>query len=253
MASEKAKELAAKQKAELKAAKAAKKNSKDPKDWPWYRQIWQTYKMTAEVDDKLNIYLIAAFLGVAIVLSLVGIWAPPFWMWLILGVTGGLTAALWILVQRSKKSTYIRYEGQPGSAEVALMMLNSKKWEYTAVITANRQLDAVHRAVGPGGIVLVAEGQPARVKTLLNSEVKKHEQLSYGVPVVTVMMGDADGQVPLSKLADYITKLPKKLSAAQIKDIKARLRALDAVRPKAPIPRGPLPNGKGIGRALRGR
>ena len=32
-----------------------------------------------------------------------------------------------------------------------------------------------------------------------------------------------------------------------------RLRALDAVRPKAPLPKGPMPTPKGINRAMRGR
>jgi hypothetical protein len=71
--------------------------------------------------------------------------------------------------------------------------------------------------------------------------------------VTTVLMGDGDGQVPLSELAGWIKKLPKKLSDAQIADVKSRLRALDAVRPKAPIPRGPLPTMKGVNKAMRGR
>jgi hypothetical protein len=253
MASEKAKELAAKQKAELKALKLAKKNSNDPRDWPWYRQLWQTYKVTAEVDQQLNLLLIGAFVGTVVVLTLIGLWAQPWWMWLVLGITGGITADLWILLDRAKKATFTRYAGQPGSAEVALSMLDKKKWEYTAAITATRQLDVVHRVVGPAGIVLVAEGQPGRVKALVAAEVKKHEQVAYGVPVTTVMMGDAEGQVPLADLTKHLTKLPKKLATAQVADVKARLRALDAVRPKVPVPRGPLPNMKGAARAMRGR
>jgi hypothetical protein len=38
-----------------------------------------------------------------------------------------------------------------------------------------------------------------------------------------------------------------------VTDVKARLRALDAARPKVPIPRGPLPSMKGVNRAMRGR
>jgi hypothetical protein len=253
MASEKAKELAAKQKAEVQAAKLAKKNSTNPRDWPWYRQIWQTYKVTAEVDKQLNLLLAGTFVGVLVLAVIVGIFAPPWWMWLLLGVVGGLTAALWVLLSRAKKATFVRYAGQPGSAEVALSMLDSKKWFYTPAITATRQLDVVHRAVGPGGIVLVGEGAPSRVKSLLAAETKKHEQVAYGVVVTSIVMGDGEGQVPLAKLADVIKKLPKKLEASQVTDVKARLRALDAVRPKVPIPRGPMPSMKGVNRAMRGR
>ncbi|MFZ0529601.1 MAG: DUF4191 domain-containing protein [Propionicimonas sp.] len=253
MASEKAKELAAKQKAEVKAAKLAKKNSTNPRDWPWYKQYWQTYKVTAEVDPKLNWWLLGAFAGVLVIFIIVGVLLQPWWMWLVLGVMGGLTAAMWVLLDRAKKATYTRYAGQPGSAEVALSMLDGKKWFHTAAITATRQLDAVHRVVGPAGIVLIGEGSPARVKQLLASEAKKHEQVAYGVPVTSIVMGDGEGQVPLDKLAGYIKKLPKKLEASQVADVRARLRALDAVRPKVPIPRGPMPSMKGVNRAMRGR
>jgi len=253
MASEKAKELAAQQKAEVAALKLAKKNSTNPRDWPWYKQIWQTYKVTAESDPQLNWWLLGAFGGTVVLSLILGIVLGTWWMWLLLGVMGGLTAALWVLLDRAKKATFVRYAGQPGSAEVALSMLDKKKWFYTPVITATRQLDVIHRAVGPGGIVLVGEGAPARVRALLASEAKKHEQVAYGVGVTTIVMGDGEGQVPLSKLANHLKKLPKKLEASQVTDVKARLRALDAARPKVPIPRGPLPSMKGVNRAMRGR
>ena len=253
MASDKAKELAAKQKAEVAALKLAKKNSTNPKDWPWYKQIWQTYKVTAENDPQLNWWLLGAFGGTVVISLILGILLGTWWMWLLLGVTGGLTAALWVMLDRAKKATFVRYAGQPGSAEVALSMLDKKKWFYTPVITATRQLDVVHRAVGPGGIILIGEGSPARVKALMASEAKKHEQVAYGVAVISIMMGEGEGQVPLAKLANHMKKLPKKLEASQVTDVKARLRALDAARPKIPIPRGPMPSTKGANRAMRGR
>ena len=112
MASEKAKELAAKQKAEVKAAKLAKKNSTDPRDWPWHRQLWQTYKVTAEVDKQLNLFVAAAFVGPILIGVIIGIFAPPLWLWLPLGVMAGATAGLWVLLDRAKKATFIRYAGQ---------------------------------------------------------------------------------------------------------------------------------------------
>ena len=52
-------------------------------------------------------------------------------------------------------------------------------------------------------------------------------------------MGEKEGQVPLTKLADHIKKLPKTLQPNQITDIKQRLRALDAVRPAGADAQGP--------------
>lgn len=253
MASEKAKALAAEQKAAAKAAKLAKKNSTNPADWGWFKQITQTYKVTADVDPQLKWLMLGGLLGSIVLVSLIGIWVQPWWMWILLGVTTGFTVDMYILLNRAKKATYKRYAGQPGSAEVALSMLDKKKWVYTPAITATRQLDVVHRAIGPGGIVLIGEGSAGRLKSLLAGEAKKHEQVAYGVKVTTIVMGDGEGQVPLEKLADHLKKLPKALEPVQITEIKQRLRALDAVRPKVPLPRGPLPSMKGANRAMRGR
>ena len=161
-----------------------------------------------------------------------------------------------VLVRRAKRATYKRYAGQAGSAEVALQML-PKKWISTPAIAANRHQDVVHRTLGPGGLVLIGEGEPGRVRQLLASEVRKHERVAYGVTVTTVLMGNKQGQVPLDKLADHIRKLPKTLRPNQVTDLKQRLRALDAVRPTIPVPKGPMPTNprqvKGARQAMRGR
>jgi hypothetical protein len=190
---------------------------------------------------------------VAVLVSLVGIFLPPWWMWIITGLMAGLVAALYMLLNRAKKATYKRYAGKPGSAEVAFGMLDKKKFDYTAGITATKQLDVVHRVLGPAGIVLVGEGSAARLKAVLAGEARKHEQVAYGVPVSTVLMGDGEGQVSLDKLADHLKKMPKAIQPVQITEVKQRLRALDAVRPKVPIPKGPMPTMKGANRAMRGR
>lgn len=251
--SDRAKELEAKQKAEIKAAKLAKRNSDNPKDWGWFKQITETYKITDKTDPQAKWYVLGTGGGVLVVFVILGIILQPWWMWLITGVMAGLVAALWVLLNRAKKATFTRYEGQPGAAEVALSMLDKKKWDYSPAITATRQLDIVHRAVGPSGIFLIGEGSATRVKTLLAAEQKKHEQVAYGVPVSTIVMGDGPGQVPLGKLADHLKKSPKALQTVQLTEVKQRLKALDAVRPKVPLPRGPMPSVKGLNRAMRGR
>ena len=118
-------------------------------------------------------------------------------------------------------------------------------------------MDCVHRTIGPGGLVLVGEGEPGRVRQLLTSEAKKHERVAYGVQAITIVMGDKAGQVPLNKLADHIRKLPRTLLPNQITDLKSRLRALDAIRPTIPVPKGPMPTNarqvRGSQRAMRGR
>ena len=251
MASDKAKELAAKQKAQAKAEKARRKNSTDPRDWGQMRQITETYKMTREQDPKLGLVLLASFLLPIIAFTVLGLIVKPLVMWIILGVSVGMAIATWMFVRRVKAATYKKYEGQAGSAEVALNLLD-KKWVKNPAITATRQLDVVHRVIGPGGLVLIGEGSPARLKQLLATEAKRHEQATFNTKVVTVQMGDGPGQVPLNKLTDHIRKLPKQLTDDKIADINNRLRGLDAVRPRMPIPKGPIST-KGARQAMRGR
>ena len=85
--------------------------------------------------------------------------------------------------------------------------------------------------------------------TITEQPVYNDGQFIYG----QLYRPQREGQVPLAKLTDTIRKLPKKLEPSQITDVKARLRALDAVRPKVPLPRGPMPSMKGAKQAMRGR
>ncbi|WP_347349104.1 DUF4191 family protein [Nigerium sp.] len=254
MASERAKELAAKQKAQRKAEKLRKKNSDNPKDWGRMRQFSEVYKQTRKVDPKLDLYVFGAAAGVAIVVVVVGLLTrAAWWAWLPAALMLALLVGMLVLTNRAKKGAFTRYAGQPGSAEVALSMLNNKKYKYTLAVAATRQMDLVHRVVGPGGIVLVGEGHAAGVRPLLNQEVKKHEQVAYGVVVSTLVVGDGPNQVKLADLQKRIEKMPKVLPPHKIAEVQQRLRALDAVRPKVPLPRGPMPTIKGVNRAMRGR
>ncbi len=254
MASEKAKALAAKQKAEMRAEKERRKNSKDPSDWGRGRQFAETYKVTARYDKPLPWILLGAGLGVFAILLIIGFLLKAPLIWGVLGLSAGLLAAMGLFVLRAKKAAYRRFEGQAGSAEVALQMLG-KKWKYTPVITASRNrdsVDVIHRALGPGGLVLIGEGDARALKAQLASEKRKHEQVAYGVAVQVVQMGKGGGQIPLDKLTSHLKKLPKQLAPAKIDEVAARLRALDAMRPKMPVPKGPQST-KGARQAMRGR
>lgn len=252
--SEKAKALAEQQKAAARAEKLRKKNSDDPRDWGRMKQIWEVYKRTTEADKKANLYMGLAALGGAAVALLIGVLLNVYWVVTVLtAILLALLAATFVLTQRAKVGTYARYAGQPGSAEVAFSMLNNKKYKYAIGIAYTRDLDLVHRVIGPCGVVLVGEGQTGRVKQLLSQEQRRHQQVLFGVPVTTIVMGDAAGQTKLADLAKTIEKLPKAIEGIQQTNIETKLRSLDAVRPKAPLPKGPLPNAKGINRAMRGR
>lgn len=239
-----------------KQAKPAK-DPADPAQMGRIRQIILAYQRTHEYDKALPFLLIGCFvlpIALGVVLGL--LFRTFIVSAIVLGVMVGLLLAMMMLVRRTKAATYKRFKGQAGSAEVALSML-PKKWISSPAIAANRQLDAVHRTLGPGGLVLIGEGEPGRLKNLLASEARKHEKVAYGVKVTTIIMGTKEGQVPLEKLADHIRKLPKQLEPNQITEIKSRLNALDAIRPQLPVPKGPMPTNprqiRGAKQAMRGR
>ncbi len=256
MADAAAKDAKAQLKAAKQAEKARKKASTDPADMGRIKQIVRAYQLTHEHDRALPFLLIGAFLLPIAIGVVVGLLWDHMFNVVLIGVMLGVLAAMIVLVRRAKAATFKRYAGQAGSAEVALQML-PKQWISTPVIAANRNRDVVHRTLGPGGLVLIGEGEPGRVRQLLAGEVKKHERVAYGITVTTVLMGDKEGQVPLNRLADHIRKLPKTLQPNQITDLKQRLRALDAVRPPVPMPKGPMPTNprqvKGARQAMRGR
>src|SRR3954453_9416600 len=166
--------------AEARAAKAEakqrRKNTTDPAQMGRFRQIGQAYKVTHEFDPQLPWVLLGAFLLPIVLAVVVGLlWDHVIYL-TIMGALLGLLLAMALLVRRAKAATYKRYAGQTGSAEVALSML-PKQWVSTPVIAATRQRDVVHRTLGPGGVVLVGEGEAGRVRQLLSSEARKHERV----------------------------------------------------------------------------
>jgi hypothetical protein len=115
-----------------------------------------------------------------------------------------------------------------------------KGWTTTPAVAVNRNQDMVHRSVGRGGIVLTGEGGAA-VRQMLQDERKKSERYAPGAPITEIIVGDEPGQVPLKKLQKHVAKLPKKLSAHQMRELRMRLKAVGGM--SLPIPKGPMPKG----------
>ena len=113
-----------------------------------------------------------------------------------------------------------------------------KGFTTTPAVVVNRSQDMVHRSVGRCGVVLVAEGGFA-ARQLLTDERKKTERYVPGVPVHEVFVGDGEGQVSIRKLQKTLKKFPKKLSPAQLREVRNRLKAVGGMA--MPIPKGPMP------------
>lgn len=231
------------------------KPTKSTKDKPGrIKQIAASYQMTKKSDPRIGLILLGWFVLVAGVTFGVLFLLPGHWALDLVGaVLFGVLAMLIIFGRRAQRAGFAQIEGQPGAAAAALGMLR-RGWTVDPAIGFNRQQDVVHRVVGPPGIVLVGEGSHHRLKPLLASERRKHERVASEAPLHEVVVGNGEGEVPLTKLTKHVTKLGRKVRPAQITDILARLRALDANRSNIPLPKGPIPTSmKGARQNMRGR
>ena len=148
-------------------------------------------------------------------------------------------AAMFFFTRIASSAAYVSIEGQIGAGASVLMAIR-KGWTTTPAVAVTKNQDMVHRSVGRAGIVLTGEGTQA-VRTMLQDERKKAERFAPGVPVTEIYVGDGVGQVSLRKLQKHLAKLPKKLSAHQMREVRARFKAIGGM--SMPIPKGPMPKG----------
>jgi len=201
----------------------------------------QAYTLTRKNDPKLPWVMLIAFVVVAAVIELVGILLGSPYVFLPLAILAGALAALILFGRRAQGSAYRQVEGQPGAAAWVLEGMRGD-WRVTSGVAGTTQLDAVHRVLGRPGVILVAEGAPSRTRGLLAQEKKKVARVVGDTPIYDITVGDDEGQVPLRKLSQHVTKLPRNLSPAELNSLGRRMSALGGAR--MPIPGGPMPGGK---------
>lgn len=216
------------------------------------KQIALTYKMTRRADRKIGLILAGVGLVTFGVLLAVGfLIGHPVYAG-ILGVMLALLAMAIIFGRRAERAAFGQMEGQPGAAAAVLENIG-RGWTVTPAVAMNRSQDVVHRAVGRAGIVLVAEGNPNRLRSLLASEKKRMARVVSDVPVHDFVVGDGDGQVELKKLRTKLLKLPRVLTGPQTTQVNDRLRAMGDLMSNMPIPKGPMPKGMRMPRGQGGR
>jgi hypothetical protein len=238
------------------ARNRVRKKTKDPNKPGRVAQLRQSYTMTRESDPRIGLILLGTFLLVALfgfALMLLAFRNGSLLFPIVFGVLFGTLGVLIVFGRRAQSAAITQIEGKPGAAAAALGMLK-RGWKTEPAIAITKQQDIVTRVVGPPGIVLIGEGNPNRLRPLLNSERRKHERVASETPIHEVIIGHEAGKVPLGKLNRHITKLPKALKPAQMTDILQRIKALDANRSNIPMPKGPVPTSmKGMRGNMRGR
>lgn len=204
------------------------------------KQIALTYKMTKKVDSKVGLVVAAVGIITFGVFLAIGLWIDHPILLGILGFVLAFLAMAIIFGRRAERAAFGQMEGQPGAAAAVLENVG-RGWSVTPAVAMNRNQDVIHRAVGKAGIVLVAEGNPNRLRSMLASEKKRMARIVSDVPVHDVMVGNGEGEVPISKLRTKLLKLPRVLPGAQVTVVNDRLRALGDLMSNMPIPKGPMP------------
>lgn len=217
------------------------------------RQIFEAFKMQRREDKKLVPLMVGVFLLAVLVVFGIGLIFDVHWIVLPIGLAIGVLAAVSIFGRRVQRSVYAKADGQPGAAGWALDTMRGQ-WRVTPGVAGTTHLDAVHRVIGRPGIILVAEGAPHRVKGLVAQEKKRTARVVGKTPIYDVVVGDGEGEVPLSKLQRHLAKLPRNISAAEMDSLETRLAALGSR--SAALPKGPLPAGakmRSVQRTVRRR
>jgi hypothetical protein len=188
-------------------------------------------------DPKALPIVIGSALGIIAVFVILGLVTGLPFLLIPLGVLLGFLVGVILFGRFAQAAQYSTIEGQPGAAAAVLEGMRGN-WTVTPAIAANRNMDVVHRLVGKPGVILVGEGSPARLASLLAAEKKRVARVAYEVPVFEFQVGNEDGQVPLGKLQRKVMRLPRTLKAGSVSDLNHRLRAL---QPTLQAPKGPIP------------
>jgi uncharacterized protein (DUF58 family) len=196
------------------------------------------YRITKERDPRLPLMLLGVFVGVWAVAALIGLAVGWFVVFVVLGLFLAVTVTMGVFYRRATASALREVEGMPGAAAGVLNSMRGD-WQVTPAVAFNASQDLVHRVVGRPGVILVGEGNPGRVRSLIAQERRRVNRVAAEVPVTEIVVGEGDGQVPLRKLQAHVMRLPRALKPTQTSEVKKRMRALGG--PQPPIPKGPVP------------
>jgi hypothetical protein len=189
-------------------------------------------------DPKSLPLLGLAGLGVAAVIILVGLLLGLVYAFIPLAILGGLLVAMILFGRLATSAQYAMVEGQPGAAAAVLQSLRGG-FTTTPAIAANRNMDVVHRTVGKPGVILVGEGSPSRLPSLLAAEKKRIARIASQIPIYDFQVGDGEGQIPIRELNKKIMRLPRNIKGQAVAELNFRLNALpqQLQMPKGPVPR----------------
>ncbi|MCY1142070.1 DUF4191 domain-containing protein [Actinoplanes sp. Pm04-4] len=209
------------------------------------KQIGQVFSFTAKQDKWFVPLLLAAVLiPLALTVVLVILFG---WIYLPIGIMVTLLAAVIVLNLRSNAAMMNAAEGQPGAAASLIENMRGD-WRVRPAAASTTQFDMVHVVIGRPGVILLAEGNPQRVRGLLGQEKRRLSKVIGNAPLYDYVIGSDEGQLPVKKLRSTMMRLPRNLTGKDVNSLDKRLGALMA-RPQ--MPKGAIPKNMRPSKGMR--
>jgi len=222
-----------------------KKTEKEPGR---IKQLWQVFNLTRKTDKALVPFLLLTFLaplGVGIAVAL--LFNNGSVLTLVLYITTGLLLSvllsLIVLGQRAERTAYKEISGKPGAVGAVLRSALRRTWQASEfpVAVNPRTQEAVYRAVGKPGVVLIAEGSPSKTKKMLEDERRAVLRAVPEISVHFIQVGTDPNETPLYKLNKKMRSLKNSLRKAEVLAVSHRLTSLSKGN-SMPIPKGMDPS-----------
>jgi hypothetical protein len=212
------------------------------------KQLWQVFNLTRKSDKALVPVLILTFLaplaaGIAVALLFSGGSILSLILYIVTGVLLAVLLTLIVLGQRAEKTAYQEISGKPGAVGAVLRSALRRTWQASEfpVAVNPRTQEAVYRAVGKPGVVLIAEGSVAKTRKMLEDERRSVLRAVPEIPVHFIHVGDDAPSVPLYELNKKMRSLKNTLRKAEVLAVSHRLTSL-AKGNSMPIPKGMDPS-----------
>ncbi|CAN5154270.1 DUF4191 domain-containing protein [soil metagenome] len=207
------------------------------------KQMYQVFTMTRRHDSTSIYKMLLAFAGPILLGVILGFIFTNgtilgFILWIVAGVLGGVLAFLIVLGRLAEKAAFSQIEGQPGAVGAVLKSSLRRGWTASEmpVAVSPKTQDAVYRAVGNGGVVLIGEGPKSRTQRMLDEERRRVARVLPNVPVNFMHVGPDPDSTPLHKLAGRMNRFKRSLNKAEVYAISNRLSSLG--KNQLPIPKG---------------
>lgn len=206
------------------------------------KQLLDVFHMTRKADPTLIWWMLLALLvpvlaGILIAVLLSNGNVVTVVSWVLLGLAFGLLAALIVMNRLAERAAYRRLEGQAGAVGAVLRATLRRGWRGSEIPVAMnpKTQEAVYRAVGRPGVVLIAEGSKARTQRLVDEERRKVVRVAPNVPVSVLRVGQDDDSIRLGQINRRLGRLKGKLTRAEVLAVSNRLESLGS---GVPLPKG---------------